>query len=70
MQGKITSDMISSIELERSRPTPVLPEWDLGVILEALSPPYEPLWEASLKQLTYDCLPSSYGLHGLNMNSK
>ena len=33
--------------------TPVLPQWDLGIVLEALSkPPYEPLWEASLKHLT------------------
>ena len=33
--------------------TPVLPEWDLGIVLDALSkPPYEPLREASLKHLT------------------
>ena len=33
--------------------TPVLPQWDLGIVLEALSkPPYELLWEASLKHLT------------------
>ena len=33
--------------------TPVLPRWDLGIVLEALSkPPYELLWEASLKHLT------------------
>ena len=32
---------------------PVLPHWDLGIVLEALSkPPYEPLREASLKHLT------------------
>ena len=32
---------------------PLLPRWDLGIRLEALSkPPYEPLWEASLKHLT------------------
>ena len=35
------------------RMTPVLPQWDLDIILEALSkPPYVPLREASLKRLT------------------
>ena len=47
------SDMIASMELQRPRATPVLPQWDLGVVLEALSkPPYEPLREASFKHLT------------------
>ena len=33
--------------------TPALPQWDLGIVLEALSKPsYEPLREASLKHLT------------------
>ena len=33
--------------------SPVLPQWDLGIVPEALSkPPYEPLREASLKHLT------------------
>ena len=45
--------MIASMELQRPRITPVLPQWDLGVVLEALSkPPYEPLREASFKDLT------------------
>ena len=45
--------MIMSMELQRPRLTPVLPQWDLGIVLEALSkPPYEPLREASLKHLT------------------
>ena len=47
------SDMIASMELQRPRVTPVLPQWDLGIVLEALSePPYEPLREASFKHLT------------------
>ena len=47
------SDMIASMELQRPRVTPVLPQWDLGIVLEALSkPPYEPLREASFKYLT------------------
>ena len=42
-----------SMELQRPRLTPVLPQWDLGIVREALSkPPYEPLREASLKHLT------------------
>ena len=49
---KTISDMISSMELRRPRVTPILPQWDLGIVLEALSkPPYEPLREASLKHL-------------------
>ena len=45
--------MITSVKLQRPRMTPVLPQWDLGILLGALSkPPYEPLREASLKHLT------------------
>ena len=45
--------MIMSMELQRPRLTPVLPQWDLGIVSEALSkPPYEPLREASIKHLT------------------
>ena len=41
------------MELQRPRITPVLPQWDLGVVLEALSKsPYEPLQEASFKHLS------------------
>ena len=50
---KTISDMIASMELQRPRVTPILPHWDLGIVLEALSkPPYEPLREASFKHLT------------------
>ena len=46
---KTISDMIASMELQRPRVTPVLPQWDIGIVLEALCrPPYEPLREASL----------------------
>ena len=49
------SDMIASMELQRPRVTPVLPQWDLGIVLEGLSrPPYEPLREVSLKHLTLE----------------
>ena len=52
-QAKTTSDMITSMELQRPRMTPFLPQWDLGIVLEALSkPPYESLREASLTHLT------------------
>ena len=47
------SDMIASMELQRPRVMPVLPQWDLGIVLEALSKsPYEPLGEALFKHLT------------------
>ena len=47
------SDMIVSMELQRPRVTPVFPQWDLGIVLEALSkPPCESLREASFKHLT------------------
>ena len=39
--------MIMSMELQRPRLTPVLPQWDLGIVPEALSKsPYEPPREA------------------------
>ena len=48
------SDMIASMELQRPRITPVLPQWDLGVVLVLVlsKSPYEPLREASFKHLT------------------
>ena len=53
VQAKTISDMIMSMELQRPRLTLVLRQWDLGIVLEALSKPlYEPLREASLKHLT------------------
>ena len=54
VQAKTMSDMVTSMELQRPRMTPVLPQWDLDIKLEALSkPPYVPLPEASLKHLTF-----------------
>ena len=56
VQAKTMSDMVTSMELQTRvtvRMTPVLPQWDLDIILEALSkPPYVPLREASSKHLT------------------
>ena len=50
---KAISNMIASMELQRPRVTPVLPQWDLGIVLEALSKPnYEPLREVSFKHLS------------------
>ena len=42
------------MELQRPRLTPILPQRDLGIFLEALSKPPEPLREASLKLLTLE----------------
>ena len=36
VQAKTISDMITSMELQRPRMTLVLPQWDLGIVLEAL----------------------------------
>ena len=42
------------MEVQRPRLTPVLPQWDLVIVLEAVSKPsYEPLREATLKHLTF-----------------
>ena len=68
VQVKNISDMITSVDLQRLRMTTVLLQWDLGIMLEALSkPPYEPLQEASLKHLTLKTvflLGPSYGFSG------
>ena len=40
------------MELQRPRVTPFLPQWDLGIVLEVPSKPYEPLRGASFKHLT------------------
>ena len=42
---KTISDMIASMELQRPRITSVLPQWDLGIVLEALSKPLSSLYE-------------------------
>ena len=45
--------MITSMDLKMSGMTPVLPQLDLGIMLQALSKfPYEPLQKASLEHLT------------------
>ena len=36
VQAKTISDIIMSMELQRPRLTVVLPQWDLGIVLEAL----------------------------------
>ena len=53
VQDRTISDTISCIELQRPRIKLILPQWDLGIVLEVLSKPlYEPLREASLNHLT------------------
>ena len=48
VQAKTLSEMITFMELQRPRITPVLSQWDLGIMLEA----YESLLKVSLKHLT------------------
>ena len=44
MQDRIILDMISFMDLEIPTATLVVPEWDLGVFLDAsIKSPYEPL---------------------------
>ena len=51
------------MKLQRPRITPVLLQWDLCIVLEALSkPPYKPLREASEASDIEDSLPSSHAL--------
>ena len=66
-QAKTISDMIMSMELQRPRLTRVLPQWDLGIVLEALSkPPYEPLREhLTLKTVFLLALASAGRLQAL-----
>ena len=53
VQDRIIFGMMSSLESQRPRLMPILPEWDLGIVLDVFrKPPYEPLWEVSLKHLT------------------
>ena len=56
--------MLSSMDKERPRVTQVLTEWELGVVLEALSKATnEPLWEGlSWAPYLQDSLPLSHGL--------
>ena len=55
VQAKTVSDMITSMELQRPRMTPVLLQWDIDIILEGMSkPPYVLLREVSLKHLTFE----------------
>ena len=51
------SDMIASMELQRPRVTPVLPQWDLGIVLEALSK--SPCVETPDFK---DCFPTGHGI--------
>ena len=53
VQDRIMSDMISFMDLERPRATPVLADWGLGCPGSLCKTPYEPLPEASLKHLTH-----------------
>ena len=49
VQAKTISDMIMSMNLQRPRLSPHILQWDLGIVLEALSkPPYEPESKGSL----------------------
>ena len=42
------------MEIQHPKQSPVIPQWDLGIVLHSLkSPPFEPLKEADFKHLSY-----------------
>lgn len=50
----ILSDLVRSFELERPRTRPLLPKWDLALVLSALvDSPFEPLDACGFKELTF-----------------
>ena len=46
--------MIVSMEFQRPRVTPVFPQWDLGIVLEALSKPHSAGRRSELQALRFD----------------
>jgi hypothetical protein len=54
INSPVLSQLLKGMEIARPRQSPVVPAWDLGVVLLALKrAPYEPLAAAPLKELTY-----------------
>ena len=55
--------MIASMELQRPRVKPFLPQWDFGIVLETMSKsPYEPLRGFVETPDFEDCFPTSHGI--------
>jgi hypothetical protein len=60
INSPVLSQLLKGMEVAKPRQSPVLPTWDLGVVLRALKgPPYEPLGAAPFRELTrrYSCWP-------------
>jgi hypothetical protein len=54
INSPVLSQLLKGMELAQPRRSPVLPTWDLGVVLKALKgAPYEPLSAAPFRELTY-----------------
>ena len=56
-QDVVVKNLIKSFQREVLRRPPAVPSWNLDVVLKALTlPPFEPLGQASRKDLTSKCL--------------
>jgi hypothetical protein len=54
INSPVLSQLLKGMEIAKPRQSPVLPTWDLGVVLHALKgPPYEPLSAAPFRELTH-----------------
>jgi hypothetical protein len=54
INSPVLSQLLKGLEIAQPRQSPVIPSWDLGIVMSALRcAPYEPLGSASLKDLTY-----------------
>jgi hypothetical protein len=54
INSPVISQLLKGMEIEHPRKSPVIPAWDLGIVMSSLKlAPYEPLSSAPLKELTY-----------------
>jgi hypothetical protein len=54
INSPVISQLLKGMEIEHPRKSPVIPAWDLGIVMSALKlAPYEPLGSAPFKELTY-----------------
>jgi hypothetical protein len=54
INSPVLSQLLKGMEIVHPRQSPVIPTWDLGVVMSALKQaPYEPLSSAPLRELTY-----------------
>jgi hypothetical protein len=55
-QNEYISLLVRSFSLERPKQNKLVPQWNLGLVLDSLSsPPFEPAEEVDLRFLYYKC---------------